>query len=110
MLNPTAAAQRQGVLQPIPTPPPPAEALKFPGRKPQNVPAFALTYILLRRSCKRMGAFIIHPCHLRECDPSYRVLTLALVDLPPTEYASLKLDTHSKTPFSGNRVNALYLI
>ena len=62
MLNPTAAAQRQGVLQPIPTPPPPAEALKCPARKPQNVSAFALTYILLRRSCKRMGAFIIHPC------------------------------------------------
>jgi len=31
---------------------------------------------------------------LHECDPSYRVLTLALVGLPPTEYASLKLDTH----------------
>jgi hypothetical protein len=62
MLNSTAAAQRQGVLQPIPTPPPLAEALKFPGRKPQNVSAFALTYILLRRSCKLMGAFIIHPC------------------------------------------------
>ena len=31
---------------------------------------------------------------LRKCDPSYRVLTLALVGLPPTEYASLKLDTH----------------
>ena len=26
---------------------------------------------------------------LRECDPSYRVLTLALVSLPPTEFASL---------------------
>jgi hypothetical protein len=31
---------------------------------------------------------------LHECNPSYRVLTLALVGLPPTEYASLKLDTH----------------
>ena len=30
---------------------------------------------------------------LRKCDPSYRVLTLALVGLPPTEYASLKLNT-----------------
>ena len=62
MLNPAAAAPRQDVLHPFPTPPPPAEALKFPGRKPQNVSAFALTYILLRRSCKLMGAFIIHPC------------------------------------------------
>jgi hypothetical protein len=62
MLIPRAAEQPQGVLQPVPTPPPPAEALKFPGRKPQNVSAFALTYILLRRSCKRTGAFIIHPC------------------------------------------------
>jgi hypothetical protein len=26
---------------------------------------------------------------LHECDPSYRVLTLALVGLPPTEFASL---------------------
>ena len=42
-------------------PPPPAEALKCPARKPQNVSAFALTYSL-RRSGKRMGAFIIHPC------------------------------------------------
>src|SRR6202030_2592384 len=38
---------------------------------------------------------------LRECDPSYRVLTLALVGLPPTEYASLKLDTHRKPDFTG---------
>ena len=38
---------------------------------------------------------------LRECDPSYRVLTLALVGLPPTEYASLKLDTHREPRFSG---------
>jgi hypothetical protein len=28
----------------------------------RNISAFTLTYILLRRSCKRMGAFIIHPC------------------------------------------------
>jgi hypothetical protein len=33
---------------------------------------------------------------LRECDPSYRVLTLAPVGLPPTEYGSLNLDTHRK--------------
>jgi hypothetical protein len=39
-----------------------AETPKFPGRKPQNISAFALTYILLRRSCKLTGAFIIHPC------------------------------------------------
>jgi hypothetical protein len=32
---------------------------------------------------------------------SYRVLTPALVGLPPTEYASLKLDTHRKPGFSG---------
>jgi hypothetical protein len=62
MLIPTAAEQPQGVVQPIPTPSPPAEALQFPGRKPPNRSAFALTYILLRRSCKRTGAFIIHPC------------------------------------------------
>ena len=32
----------------------------------------------------------LHPLHFfRECDPSYRVLTLALVGLPPTEFASL---------------------
>ena len=62
MLIPTAAEQPQGALHPFPTPPLPAETLKFPGRKPQNISAFALTYILLRRSCKRMGAFIIHPC------------------------------------------------
>lgn len=37
---------------------------------------------------------------LRECDPSHRLLTLALVGLPPTEYASLKLDTHRKPEFS----------
>lgn len=34
---------------------------------------------------------------LRECDPSYRVLTLALVGLPPTEYASLSW-THTDNP------------
>jgi hypothetical protein len=62
MLIPTAAEQPRGALHPFPTPPLPAETLKFPGRKPQNISAFALTYILLRRSCKRMGAFIIHPC------------------------------------------------
>ena len=59
---PTAAEQPQGFVQPLPTPPPPAEALKSPGWKPQNVSGFALMYILLRRSCKLTGAFIIHPC------------------------------------------------
>jgi hypothetical protein len=44
----------------------------------------------------------LHPLHFfRECDPSYRVLTLALVGLPPTEYASLKLDAHRKRDFHG---------
>jgi hypothetical protein len=39
-----------------------------------------------------------HSLHfLRDCDPCYRVLTLALVGLPPTEYASLKLDTDNPT-------------
>ena len=61
MRIPTAAEQQQSVLQPVPTPPPPAEALRFPGRKPQNGSAFALTYILLRRSCKLTGAFINSP-------------------------------------------------
>ena len=49
---PDSCRAAAGRLQPVPTPPPPAEALKFPGRKPQKVSAFALTYILLRRSCK----------------------------------------------------------
>ena len=62
MLSPTATEQPQGVVQPVPTPSSPTEVLTFPDRKPQNVSAFALTYILLRRSCKRMGVFIIHPC------------------------------------------------
>ena len=37
---------------------------------------------------------------LHECDPSYSVLTLAVVGLPPTEYASLKLCT-PKSDFAG---------
>jgi hypothetical protein len=45
---------------------------------------------------------------LRECDPSYRVLTLALVGLPPTEYASLKLDTHRKPDFAGTCPRPIY--
>jgi hypothetical protein len=40
---------------------------------------------------KRTSASFVRLLH--ECDPSYRVLTLALVGLPPTEYAGFKLDT-----------------
>ena len=35
---------------------------------------------------------------LRTCDPSYRVLTLTLVGLPPTEHLSLFLDMRLGSP------------
>jgi hypothetical protein len=40
---------------------------------------------------------------LRTCDPSYRVLTLTLVGLPPTEHLSLFLDMRLgiPLPFTG---------
>jgi hypothetical protein len=37
MLIPTAAEQPQGALQPVPTPPPPAEVLKFPSETAEHV-------------------------------------------------------------------------
>src|SRR5271165_6816544 len=50
----------RGWVQPSPTPPRPAEALSVPDSQNfQDVSAFALTYILRRRSCKSMDAFVI---------------------------------------------------
>ena len=105
MLIPTAAEQPQGALHPFPTPPLPAETLKFPGRKPQNISAFALTYILLRRSCKRMGAFIIHPClpvSQRKCKQQGPFAPRALLRFFATMGPSATLS--SSTDFLGSPV------
>jgi hypothetical protein len=73
-LNLVAVEQLQGVIQPLPTPPHPAEALALP----QDVSAFALTYSLRLRSCKLMDAFVISslPSRLKETLQSSRVPSL----------------------------------
>ena len=81
------------------------ETLKFPGREPQNISAFTLTYILLRRSCIRMGAFIIHPClpvSQRKCKQQGPFAPRALLRFFATMGPSATLS--SSTDFLGSPV------
>jgi hypothetical protein len=69
--NSIAVEQLRVLVEPLPTPPRPTEALSFPRMQPQkrqDVSAFALTYSLRLRSCKLMDAFVISslPSRLKE--------------------------------------------